>query len=522
MNFFGLANVSFRKSRSVLDKMSADAEKQILTEIQARLSGLGEPPQLGYRVTLADIQKAIRMSEIGEPYYMFALFRDMIENDPHLAAMIGQRVMSFMGQSETIEPIDPDDLEDKKAAEFIEDIIANCDNWREGSTHLAQGHIWPVSACEKIYAQVTPEDAYKFRHPTQWRLRLLHPIPWPLFTYKVAYWMAGGGGVPGQNQVPGNTFVTGTGAVPINNPPGISAYNPPKKDDNGVYIWNPQDWHADLRFYGTLDNGVIDWSLATGSKPDKVRHVIHSAQVATSGMRENYGCILRGIVPLWFYKRNLIDWLLRGMERYGSPFAVAKANIKDKAVNDLLTKAFDQASKVNALLVPNATNIELKEVQVSGMTDGFVKAIDMLDSQITKGVVGQTMSSSSKGNGLTGGSGQADLQGEVREEWSLFDKRSFCDMQSQQIFDPILKINGYRGRCRSVRGGVSANQQAMLAKTLQSLALSNWFVDDSEKQKMTNTFGFKMSYKEPEESPTDDKTKKSKADHKNPAKGSIP
>src|SRR6185312_10558632 len=109
MNLFGIANVAFRKSRSELDKISAAAEKQILVEIQAKLSGLGEPPQLGYRVTLSDIQKAIRMSEIGEPYYMFALFREMIENDPHLSAMIGQRVMSFMGQSETIDPIDPDD-----------------------------------------------------------------------------------------------------------------------------------------------------------------------------------------------------------------------------------------------------------------------------------------------------------------------------------------------------------------------------------------------------------------------------
>lgn len=521
MNLLGIANLSFRKSRAVLDKMSADAEKSILTEIQAKLSGLGEPPQLGYRVTLSDIQRAIRMSEIGEPYYMFALNRDMIENDPHMSAMIGQRIMSFMGQSETIEPIDPENEDDKIAAEFIEDVIANCDNWREGSTHLAQGHIWPVAACEKIYAQVTPEEQYRFRHSTAWRLKQLHPIPWPLFTYKVAYWAAAGGGAPGQGQIPGNTFVTGTGAVPINNPPGISTYNPPRSQENGVLIWNPQDWHADLRFYGTLDNGVIDWSLATGYKPDKNRHVIHSAQVATSGMRENLGSILRSLIPIWFYKRNLIDWLLRGMERYGSPFAIAQANIKDKAISDLLTKAFDQASKINALLVPNGTKVDLKEVQVSGMADGYAKAIDLLNTEMTKGIVGQTMSSSSKGNGLTGGSGQADLQGEVREEWSLFDKRSFCDMQSQQIFDPILRINGYRGRCRSVRGGVSANQQAMLAKTLQSLSLSGIFVKEEEGQKLTNTFGFKMEVKDITAMQAD-KSGKSSADHKNPAKDSIP
>lgn len=526
MNLLGIANLSFRKSRAELDKFSADAEKGILTEIQARLSGLGEPPQLGYRVTLADIQKAIRMSEIGEPYYMFALFRDMIENDPHLSSSIGQRIMSFMGQNETIEPVDPENKDDKIAAEFIEDIILNCENWREGNVHLAQGHIWPLAGCEKIYAKIDSQDGHKFRHPTQWKLAKLHPIPWPLYTYKIAYWWgAAGGSVPSQGQVP-NGFTVGTGAVPINNPPGISAYNPPQQSDNGVYVWNPQDWHADLRFYGTLSNGLIDWTLSTGYKPDRVRHVLHSAQVSTSGMRENFGSILRSIIALWFYKRNLIDWSLRGMERYGSPFAIAKANINNKNISDLLTKAFDQASKINALLVPNGTNVELKEINAAGMADGYIKMIDMLNMEITKGILGQTMSTSNKGNGLTGGSGQADLHGEVKEEWSLFDKRSFCDMQYQQIFEPILRINGYKGRCRSVRGGVSANQQAMLAKTFQSLYLSGVRLKTEEEQKLTNTFGFKLEVFDPaeqkEDADADFKNKKSKSDHKNPKKGSVP
>ena len=511
---------------SLAPMMTPEQERGLLTEIQAKLSGLGEPPQLGYRSTLADIQKAFRMSEIGEPYYMFALNRDMIENDPHISSSIGQRVMSFMGQNETIEPFDPDNKDDKIACEFIEDIRDNCENWREGMVHLAQGHIWPIAGCEKIYAKVEPEDAYKFRHPTQWKLSKLHPIPWPLFTYKIAYWWGtAAGAVPGQNQAPGD-FTTGTGAVPINNPPGISAYKPQMVSDNSVYVWNPQDWHPDLRFYGTLSNGLIDWTLATGYKPDKVRHVLHSAQVSTSGMRANFGSILRSIIPLWFYKRNLIDWGLRGMERYGSPFAIAKANISNKNISDLLTKAFDQASKINALLVPNGTTVDLKEINAAGMADGYIKMIDMLNMEITKGILGQTMSTSNKGNGLTGGSGQADLHGDVKEEWSLFDKRSFCDMQAQQIFEPLLRINGYKGRCRAVRGGVSAGQQAQLAKTLQSLYLSGVRVKKEEEQKLTNTFGFKLEVFDPQEQKEDadagSKIGKAKADHENPAKGSIP
>ena len=67
----------------------------------------------------------------------------------------------------------------------------------------------------------------------------------------------------------------------------------------------------------------------------------------------------------------------------------------------------------------------------------------------------------------------ADLHGEVKEEWSQFDKRTYCDMQRTQIFDPYLKINGYKGRCRPARGGISAQMLALIAKSLQQLAQSH-------------------------------------------------
>src|ERR1022692_4545090 len=100
----------------------ADALGMLIPEsILSRLSGLGEAPQIGNAVTLANIQQAIRTSERGEPYYLFALFRDMIENDSHMQAEIGKRIMIFMGQTETIEPFDKNNAEDVVASEVIQD-----------------------------------------------------------------------------------------------------------------------------------------------------------------------------------------------------------------------------------------------------------------------------------------------------------------------------------------------------------------------------------------------------------------
>ena len=504
----------------------ADALGMLLPEtVLARLSGLGEPPQLGNAVTLANIQAAIRTSERGEPYYLFALFRDMIENDSHIQAEIGKRIMSFMGQNETIEPIDKANEDDVTAAEVIQSMIDNCDNWRDGNVHLANGHIWPIAGAEKIYAPVDGSESHKYRHPVRFRLKKLHPIPYSLYTYKVSYWNVNQTGQYPQGGLTPQGVITNTGAMPFQDTQNVTALNPAKtaNANTDVLIWNPDDWHADLRFYNTFANGLIDWTMSNCYKPDPTRHVLHSANVATSSMRENFGGTLRGLIFWWFFSTQGRDWFARAMERYGSPFAIAYAQTSNKNIFDLLTKAFNQATKINGLVVPPQTKIELKEVMVSGMADGFSKFIEMCNTEKTKAILGQTLSTSSKGSGMMGGSGVADLHSDVKEEWALFDKRSFCDMQWKQIFEPYLKINGYKGKCRSVRGGINPAQQSLMAKTFQSLYLSGIRVAKTEEQQLTNTFGIKLEVFDPAENQgADDKTKKSLADHKNPAKGSQP
>ena len=507
-----LASFKFAVKEKIADALGIALPESIL----ARLSGLGEPPQLGNSVTLANIQQAIRTSERGEPYYLFALFRDMIENDSHIQAEIGKRIMSFMGQNENIEPVDKTNPDDVAAAEVIQSMIDNCDNWREGNVHLANGHVWPVAGAEKIYAPVDSADLYKYKHPVRYRLKEIHPVPYALFTYKVAYWNVNMGGAVPQGGMNPQGVMTNSGAMPIQDTQGVTALNKEfmRDNNNNVLVWNPNDWHADLRFYSTFANGLIDWTMSNCYKPDPDRHILHSANVATTSMRENFGGTLRGLIPWWFFSQNGRDWFARAMERYASPFAVAYANVANKNIFDLLTKAFNQATKVNALIVPPQAKIELKEVMVSGMADGYAKFIELCNTEKTKAILGQTLSTSSKGSGMMGGSGVADLHSDVKEEWALFDKRSFCDMQWKQIFEPYLKINGYKGRCRSVRGGINPTQQSLLAKTLQSLALSGIFVDESAEQDLTNTFGIKLKIKDLQEMAmkSEQKNGKSKSD----------
>jgi hypothetical protein len=495
------AKLSRSKVRIAEPQFADDAFDIHLPEkIQSRLAGAGELPQLGSSIKLSGIQMAIRQSELGEPLFLFSLFRDMIENCSHLQAEMGKRVMSFMGKAEQIEPWDKNDAEDAQAKEVIEDMIDVCENWAEGTVHLANGHIWPIAGAEKIFAPVENWKDYDFRHPVSYRIRKIFPIPYALFTYRVAYQnvIAAVGNLPNQSGVP-KSIVASYGTAPQQDVVGATALdvkNWPVKYDPSVTIWNPDDWKPDLRFYSTLNDGQINYDISASIRPDPIRHVLHSANVATASMRENFGSLLRSVLPWWFFQANLRDWWARGMERYGSPFAVAYANTANKNIFDLLTKAFNQASKVNALIVPPQAKIELKEVQVTSMADAYAKAIEVCDTQMTKAILGQTLSTTSKGSGMMGGSGVADLHGEVRAEWTEWDKRRFSEMEWKQIFRPYLRLNGYQGKVKVVRGGQSPANLSLLAKTYQAFAQAGVFPDPASEQDFTSMIGTKMVVKD--------------------------
>jgi hypothetical protein len=478
-----------------------DALYQVNESVMGRLAGIGRAPQFGRGATLARIQEALECASRGEVYYSWAMNRDMIQNDSHIQAEIGKRIMSFMGQNETIEPYDKNDPQDVIAAEAIREMIENCDNWREGCLHLAQGHIWPIAGCEKIFEAVDPSSR-KYKHPVRMRLKQLHPIPWELYTYKVSFWNlnVANGNNPQNGLTPSQTL-TNSGATPIQDIQGPSALNLKGMTEarDNVLVWNADDWQADLRFYGVLGNGLIDWTLGNGYKPDPSVHVLHSANVATGSMPQFYPGLLGSLIFWWFLSAQGRDWFARAMERYASPFAVAYANTANKNVFDLLTKAFNQATKVNALIVPPQAKIELKEIQASGMADAYSRFIELCNTEKTKAILGQTLSTTSKGAGDRGG-GVADLHSEVRSEWTIYDKRAFCEMERSQIFEQYLRINGFKGRApRAVRGGITPANQAIMAKTLAALAQAGVFPDPENEQDLSAMFSVKLLVKDPVE-----------------------
>ena len=79
----------------------------------------------------------------------------------------------------------------------------------------------------------------------------------------------------------------------------------------------------------------------------------------------------------------------------------------------------------------------------------------------------------------------------------MFDRRKYCTMQRKQIFQQYLRMNGYKGRVRSVRGGISAQQQALVAKTYLQLWQAGWRPTKDEEPKMSSLFAIQLERFDP-------------------------
>ena len=119
-----------------------------------------------------------------------------------------------------------------------------------------------------------------------------------------------------------------------------------------------------------------------------------------------------------------------------------------------------------AAIIPNTINAKL--FPSSSATNGapLIQGLtDWLDSQTTKGILGQTMSADSKASGI--GSGNADLHGEVRHDIRDFDALQLTATLNRDVGEPFVNLNfGAQERYPKI------SIRAIESEDLSSLALS--------------------------------------------------
>lgn len=438
-----------------------------------------EPANVSSNATVSQVQGMIRSAEAGETRQLFALYRDLTISGSHVQTELTKRKLAVIAQPHAILPIDKENPEDVAAAEAVRAMIDGCENWLEGLTHLLDATIWPVAVVEKLFMPAgTPSggasEGTKGTEGTptrgarlQYLLRRLEPVNPTVLCFRKDWYGLNG------------TATKGT-------------------KGEGTQVNDA--WESELRFYSTDADGRILYNYGDTYAADRDRHLVYRGHLLI-GHRDNWGGPMRAIVFWWLLGVLGRDWFGRYMERYGNPFLVGKTDSTSTDAVNFLKDALSLSTKIGGLVVDHDTEVELVQAMTSNGADAFERFLSTCNKEISKVIVGQTLSSEAQATGL--GSGTSKLQGEVRDDYKAWDQIRLGEALRQQVFTPFLQINGLRGAApKIVWGDLSAEEGATVADLLMKLAQASLEPTDDAIPTLSEKVGFELQRRAAPEMPT--------------------
>jgi hypothetical protein len=347
-----------------------------------------------------------------------------------LQAEWAKRKLVITGNPETLIPCDPNSEDDKIACEVIKEMIAHCDNWRVGLTHLLDATLYPLAAAEKIFEPVGSADSARYKYPLRYRLKEIAPIDPTLLCFKLPYL------------------------------PSFAENDPSKRYD-------PDQWESWLRFYATTTNGMVQYSMQDIYAPDHAQHIIHRGNMLSPVIPPNFGGHMRAVLFPWLLATQGRDWFAMLMQKYGMPIPVAKVNTQQKDTVANMQEALALCSQLGGIVIDSKASLEWGQVAATGAADAHKTFQEWLDSHVSRVVVGQSYSSNPKNTGM--GSGAAAQSEEIREDIRQQDTMNLSDTLRRQLFKQYLDINGYRGNPPSiVWGGMRAGEAETYMRMIAS------------------------------------------------------
>lgn len=220
--------------------------------------------------------------------------------------------------------------------------------------------------------------------------------------------------------------------------------------------------------------------------PDPRRYVIHRNHLLTTP--DHWGGPMRSILFWWLLGAMDRDWWARFLDRYGSPFLIGKYDQTDDASRSILERAFGLAVKIGGLVVSKETDVEIKQASTQSGGAAFEIFYTISRREISKLIVGQTLSSEAQSTGL--GSGVSNAQSEVRDDYRKFDGKVIGETLRDQIFRPFLKYNGVAAGVPKISwGSVSPAEAKATGELLASISSSGLRVADSGLDALSDKIG---------------------------------
>lgn len=218
----------------------------------------------------------------------------------------------------------------------------------------------------------------------------------------------------------------------------------------GETIWKYQDGEIQLadikkrnqRRFIFDENSVL--KLLTRDDPwrgeylPERKFIVHSVG-SEDGSPYGLGLGNRLFWPVLFKRQDITFWLTFA-DKYGSPTALGKypAGASDAQQAKLLD-VLRMIAHDTGIIIPEGMTVELLEAKRSGSADVYEPLARYFDEQISKCVLGETMSTTAEGAGM--GSSQADVHNEVRIEAAEDDAELLCAALNGTLVRWIVDLN---------------------------------------------------------------------------------
>ena len=226
---------------------------------------------------------------------------------------------------------------------------------------------------------------------------------------------------------------------------------------------------------------------------DPNRYIIHRGHLLSHP--DFWGGPMRSILYWWLLRSMSRDWWARFLERYGSPFVVGRYDQSDDASRSILINAFSAASKIFGLVISKETEVELIQAASNQTGEAFKTFLhEACNDEISRFIVGQTASSNMRSTGL--GSGVSKQHENVRQDLRQFDSRKLGETVRDQLFRPLLAINGIPGKPpRPVWGGLSPDDQESIGNLLVNLSQASLEPTDEAVETLSEQLGIPLQRK---------------------------
>lgn len=237
--------------------------------------------------------------------------------------------------------------------------------------------------------------------------------------------------------------------------------------------------------------------LHTSHEVTPERYIVHRCDLMP--VPDHWGGAMRSILFWWLLRTMSRQWWADLLERFGVPFLKGKySDDKGKAT---LERAFRLAVRLGAIVVSKNTEVEVVQAANGDASNSHERFITICNQEISKLIVGQTLSSTASPTGELGG-GTANLQGEVRDDIRKADAKSLSATFRGQLFEQLLAINGRTGHAPKILfGSESIAEQKATLTLIGKLHEAGLEPDDDALGTISERIGFGIRRAAPPQSP---------------------